>query len=162
MLRRNLGVVLAAVTAVIVAAALATIPNGASAAGGAALAAVSNNLLRGVESGRCLTLPVSDGATATIQDCANQRWTLTPAGDLTSGGRCLDVWGHATANGALVSSWACSGLANQKWSQTANGSIVGTESGRCLDVSGHATANGSRVHLWDCHGGPNQLWTRVQ
>jgi hypothetical protein len=160
--RRNRVVVLATVVAVIAAAALAGIQNGAFATNNAALAAVSNALVKGVGSGRCLTLPASDGATATIQDCANQRWSVTSAGDLTSGGKCLDVWDHGTGDGALVSSWSCSGLANQKWQVNADGTIVGTESGRCLDVSGELTAAGTKVQLWRCTGGSNQRWSWQQ
>jgi hypothetical protein len=133
--------------------------------GGIALApdalAATNVLIKGAGSGRCLALPTSDGQTATIQDCASQRWTTASDGQIQSNGKCLDVWGHGTANGTLVSSWACSGLANQKWQVNADGTIVGTESGKCLDVGGENTAAGSAVWLWDCWGGTNQKWQLV-
>ena len=55
----------------------------------------------------------------TIQPCTDalaQRWTATSDGELRSGtGRCLDVWGARTENGARLATWECHGGANQRF-----------------------------------------------
>ena len=67
---------------------------------------------------------------------------------------------HATAAGTRVDIWDCNGGANQQWTLSSNGTVVGRESGLCLDVTGAGTANGTAVELWGCTGGSNQQWTR--
>ncbi|MGY0235674.1 RICIN domain-containing protein [Longispora urticae] len=76
-------------------------------------------------------------------------------------GKCLEVGGWSTANGAGVNQWDCHGGNNQKWVQRIRGygyEIVNVNSGKCLEVGGWDTANGAGVNQWDCHGGNNQLW----
>jgi hypothetical protein len=106
----------------------------------------------------------TNGTRPALWDCggSNQKWTSTSANELrTSGGKCLDAAGGATANGTAVQIWDCNGSAQQQWRLASDGTIVGLASSRCLDVTGAATANGSPVELWDCHGGSNQKWTRA-
>jgi hypothetical protein len=77
-------------------------------------------------------------------------------------GRCLDVSGGATADGARVLQWACHSGTNQQWQLQAAGDgyvrVVARHSGGCLDVSGSSTADGARLRHWACHGGANQQW----
>jgi alpha-L-fucosidase len=73
-------------------------------------------------------------------------------------GRCIDINGGSTANGARAQLWDCNGGTNQQWNVNANGTIAGVHSGLCLDASGYGTANGTLIHLWSCHGGTNQQW----
>ena len=80
-------------------------------------------------------------------------------------GRCLDVDGATTANGAPVHQWPCNGGLNQSWFVRPGGSaaeIVNARSGKCLDVQGASTAAGAAVRQWTCHGGDNQKWTAVR
>lgn len=115
----------------------------------------------GAGSGRCLTAPASDGAKATIQDCASstsQLWTNLN-GRFMIGTRCLDAYAQGTANGTAVTTWPCNGGNNQQWTLRADGSILGVQSGRCLDVTNAATTNGSPIELYDCNNGTNQRWT---
>lgn len=67
-------------------------------------------------------------------------------------GRCLDVYGGATADGTDVIIWDCTGAANQSWTLS-GGRLVDSNSGKCLDVSGVGTADGTRVNLWTCQSG---------
>ncbi|MFE9451961.1 non-reducing end alpha-L-arabinofuranosidase family hydrolase [Streptomyces sp. NPDC006739] len=155
--RRHLPVVLTAAVAVLAALAAMLVAGPAQAA--------TSGALRGGGSGRCLDVPnasQTDGTFLQIWDCtggANQQWTLTDSGQLTTGNKCLDVPGHATTAGTKVEIWACNGGANQQWRVNADGTIVGVESGLCLDVSGGATANGTAVQLWSCNGADNQKWS---
>jgi poly(3-hydroxybutyrate) depolymerase len=71
-----------------------------------------------------------------------------------SAGRCLDVSGGNSANGALTQIWDCQGTANQQF--TRNGRELRVL-GRCLDLAPNAAA-GTRAQIWDCNGGANQQW----
>ena len=72
-------------------------------------------------------------------------------------GRCIDVAGDDTAGtGAPVQLWGCLGVADQRWTVGADGTI--RTMGKCMDVEGYGTADFAKVHLWDCHGGVNQQW----
>ena len=77
-------------------------------------------------------------------------------------GKCLDVAGAGTHDGANVQQYDCHGGANQLWTLTDKGNgyylITAKNSGKCLDVAGVATHNGANVQQYDCHSGPNQLW----
>ncbi|WP_207921547.1 ricin-type beta-trefoil lectin domain protein [Micromonospora sp. KC721] len=69
-------------------------------------------------------------------------------------GRCLDISGASSANGAQAQIWDCHTGANQQFTQ--NAATLQTM-GKCLDVASNAPA-GTRVQIWDCHGGANQQW----
>ncbi|HEV2780693.1 MAG TPA: RICIN domain-containing protein [Actinophytocola sp.] len=69
-------------------------------------------------------------------------------------GRCLDVNGASSANGAQMIIWDCHTGANQQFTQNGRALQV---MGKCLDLPTNATA-GARVQIWDCHGGANQQW----
>ncbi len=72
-------------------------------------------------------------------------------------GKCLDVDGGRTTNGAVVDLWPCvSSYPNQRWNFVGE-AIVGI-GGKCLDVSGGRAVDGARVQMWDCNNGPNQSW----
>lgn len=77
-------------------------------------------------------------------------------------GRCMDVIGQSTADGAEVAQYGCNGGLNQRWRLQGLGNgysrIVAQHSGKCLDVSGGSSATGARVLQWTCHSGFNQQW----
>jgi hypothetical protein len=79
-------------------------------------------------------------------------------------GKCLDVRGGvtATANGAAIEQWTCTGEANQDWTIKDMGAaqyeLIAKHSGKCLDVVNGSTANEALIQQWDCTGQPNQLW----
>ena len=76
-------------------------------------------------------------------------------------GKCLDLEGRSTANGATIHHWSCHGADSQKWWQDAQGRIHSkANSNRCIDVAGGGGGNGTRIQLWDCNGGANQVWLR--
>jgi hypothetical protein len=86
-----------------------------------------------------------------------------------SSGKCLDVSGEGTHNGANVHLWEPLSKANQLWRfEDAGGGfakIVNINSGLCLEVSGNdsgAKADGSNVRQWEYVGGWNQQWQLVQ
>ncbi|MFY1690460.1 endo-1,4-beta-xylanase [Plantactinospora sp. WMMB782] len=69
-------------------------------------------------------------------------------------GRCLDVNGASSANGAQMLIWDCHSAANQQFTQNGRALQV---MGKCLDVPNNAAA-GTRAQIWDCTGGANQQW----
>jgi microsomal dipeptidase-like Zn-dependent dipeptidase len=80
-------------------------------------------------------------------------------------GRCLDVQGRSTSDGAAVLQRACRGGASQKWQLRASESaweIVNAHSGKCLEVPGGSTATGALVQQAACHGGSHQKWMAVR
>jgi hypothetical protein len=75
-------------------------------------------------------------------------------------GRCLDVAGAGTGEGARVQQYSCNGGANQRWQLRAvegdRWEIVGTASNRCLQTSGDG--EGAGATLGSCAGTPRQRW----
>ncbi|MFI6456634.1 ricin-type beta-trefoil lectin domain protein [Streptosporangium amethystogenes] len=88
-------------------------------------------------------------------------WAGTSAGTggtITGlGGKCVDVAGGSSADGAAVQLYTCNGTTAQQWTRPGDGTLRAL--GKCLDVVDNGTANGSRLQLWTCFGGPNQQWT---
>ncbi|GAA3463516.1 ThuA domain-containing protein [Saccharothrix longispora] len=72
------------------------------------------------------------------------------------GGKCVDVNGNSSADGAKVQLWTCNGGANQTWTRT--GQTL-RALGKCLTVNGGSTADGALVQLWSCTGSAAQNWS---
>ncbi|GAB2998630.1 ricin-type beta-trefoil lectin domain protein [Amycolatopsis acidiphila] len=72
------------------------------------------------------------------------------------GGKCVDVAGGSSANGAAVQLYDCNGTVAQQWTRAADGTLRAL--GKCLDVTNHSTADGAQLQLWDCGGTANQQW----
>src|SRR3954470_20427325 len=82
---------------------------------------------------------------------------LLPASAATAGpikglgGKCIDIAGASSANGAKVQLYDCNGTGAQTWSVgNTDNSIKAL--GKCLDVTAAATANGAKIQLYDCNG----------
>ena len=67
-------------------------------------------------------------------------------------GKCLDVAGGSTADGANVRQWTCNGGANQRWRVEDQGDdtsrLVNVASGKVLDTADCATADGADLRQW--------------
>ena len=111
------------------------------------------------------TSTVSSSLTATIPPHGTAVWRLTPGagcaaavptGQVTGdGAKCLDVTGSGTADGTAVILYGCTGNANQRWTENADGTFGSL--GKCLTASG--TSAGSYVVLSSCTGAATQKWT---
>lgn len=95
-------------------------------------------------------------------------WSGAPGGGNPGGGgtpitglagKCLDVAGGSSADGAAVQLHTCNGTAAQRWARPGDGTVRAL--GKCLDVVNHGTADGSQLQLWTCGGTPNQQWTHT-
>ncbi|MDB4945820.1 MAG: Beta-glucanase precursor [Labilithrix sp.] len=75
-------------------------------------------------------------------------------------GKCLDVSGGSSVDGARVQLWRCNGTNAQRWTLLDGQIVSGT--GKCLDVSGGSSADGTLVQLYECNGfHAAQQWSRV-
>ena len=105
----------------------------------------------------CGSSPESGDATESPTRGTQSATTVTGTDPVSGlGGKCLDVFGGDTSDGATVGIWDCNGAPWQKWTyrnQTLSG--IG---GKCLDVAGGGRTNGTRVQLWTCNGTGAQLW----
>ncbi|MGW4115901.1 ThuA domain-containing protein [Actinosynnema sp. NPDC004786] len=72
------------------------------------------------------------------------------------GGKCVDVNGASTADGAKVQLWTCNSGNNQKWTQT--GSTL-QALGKCMTVANGSQTDGAAVQLWSCSGASSQNWS---
>jgi ricin-type beta-trefoil lectin protein len=82
------------------------------------------------------------------------------SGSITGpGGKCIDVSGGVSVEGAQVQLGTCDGAASQTWVSLESGTIH--TMGMCLDVSEGGTAAGTPVVLWVCDGGSAQQWIRM-
>jgi len=108
-----------------------------------------------------------NGSHVTQQVCTggvDQQWTFETNHTIHSAsGRCLDVTGFGTWNGAKIQTWACHGGSNQSWRPHV-GTVAGTYyvrglgSGRVLDDTGHSLVAGTQVQIWTWNDTDNQLW----
>ena len=87
--------------------------------------------------------------------------TTPPAGSggqITGiGGKCVDIAGASSADGAAAQLYTCNGTSAQKWARGTDNTLRSL--GKCLDVKSASTANGARVQLFTCNGTAAQKWT---
>jgi hypothetical protein len=71
------------------------------------------------------------------------------------GGKCIDVYRAATADGTPTTLYTCKSSANQLWTPSREDATVRTM-GKCLDARG--TALKTAAVLWTCDGSAGQRW----
>jgi hypothetical protein len=71
-------------------------------------------------------------------------------------GKCVDVAGSSTADGAAVQLYDCNGTAAQTWTISSDGTIRAL--GKCLDITSGSTADGAKIQLWTCNASGAQKW----
>lgn len=80
-------------------------------------------------------------------------------------GKCIDIDGPSTANGASIHQWTCHTGASQQWSLVPTDSgysrLISSYSGKALDVKDVSTADGALLQQWDWTGGTNQQFKAV-
>ncbi|MGW5354302.1 ricin-type beta-trefoil lectin domain protein [Streptomyces sp. NPDC004031] len=90
--------------------------------------------------------------------------TTTPppsggTGQITGfGGKCVDVAGASSTNGAAVQLYDCNGTNAQQWTVGSGGTLKAL--GKCMDVKSAGTADGTQVQLYDCNGTAAQSWQK--
>jgi hypothetical protein len=82
-------------------------------------------------------------------------------------GKCLDLIGGNTANGAVTNQWTYDvNGPNQRWAltPTADGAhfkLISWVSGKAVSVANDSTANGAQLWAWDYNTDPSQQWDLV-
>jgi ricin-type beta-trefoil lectin protein len=104
----------------------------------------------------------------TVNDGANQQWTVTNLGNnvitLTNGAssQLLDVAEDSKLSGALVDQWPANGHTNQQWNVISLGGgyfeLTSVNSGLALDVVGGGTTNGTKIDQSAYGGKAWQQW----
>ncbi|MET7671052.1 serine/threonine protein kinase [Micromonospora luteifusca] len=118
-------------------------------------------------SDRCIDIPdgnATAGVRLQIWDCrrtAKQLWTFPADGTVRSMGKCLDVAGHSTEDGAAIQLADCTGAGSQKFTLNKAYDLVNTKADRCVDVLDQNPDNGTRLQLWQCTGNANQKWKSI-
>ena len=103
----------------------------------------------------------ADGTAVQMYACNGtgaQTWSVDSDQSLRVLGKCLDVVGGGTGNGAECSCGRVTAPV-RRGGRLDGGSLQNPQSGRCLDVPGGVTADGSQVQIWDCNGSAAQRWT---
>lgn len=78
--------------------------------------------------------------------------------------KCLDVRGgpQATADGALIEQYTCTGSSNQSWTLNDVGGeqyeLIASNSNKCAEVINGANTKGAGIQQATCTGAPRQLW----
>ncbi|RZA21625.1 MAG: hypothetical protein EOP10_16435 [Proteobacteria bacterium] len=77
-------------------------------------------------------------------------------------GRCLDLRGFNTSNGADIQQYECNGSDAQKFRFQADGkgafALVNIHANKCVSVKDFTQDNEGRVHSWDCYGNSDQKY----
>lgn len=127
--------------------------------------------IRGARS-TCVDVPSQDnvlGKDLQIWGCQNywdkvqnkaQVFTLRPNGELLVMGKCLDIEGPSTANGAKAQIWDCVNVPQQKFEITVGGEIYNRWADKCLTASGTSWKSG--LTFRNCDGRASQRWAFPQ
>src|SRR6478735_4261592 len=83
---------------------------------------------------------------------AGQSYSLVRDGS----GKCMDVGGWGTGDGANIIQWSCHFGPNQKFRVDSLGGavvrLVDNNSNKCVDVAAAGTADRTNIQLWSCNG----------
>ncbi len=83
---------------------------------------------------------------------------------VNSTGKCLDVTGGSTANGAAFQQYDCNGSDQQRFQvipiymQPPWNALIAKHSNKCMDVYSQYTSNGALIHQWECLWPGSQQW----
>ncbi|MBR7742052.1 ricin-type beta-trefoil lectin domain protein [Phycicoccus sp. BSK3Z-2] len=129
-------------------------------------AGAEGDVLRGVASDLCITVPDGGaGEILTLQSCdggPTQQWVETADGELAApGDLCMDLAAAPDAGTRVVAA-DCDGSDTQQWDVLEDLTIQSGADGRlCVDAWQAATTPGTEIATWWCSGAPNQLWERT-
>jgi len=108
---------------------------------------------------RILSITVTALALGAVGIVVSTSAQAATAGAITGlGGKCIDVAGASTTNGAAVQLYDCNGSSAQIWT-TGNTDNSLQALGKCMDVTAASTADGAKIQLYDCNGTNAQKWT---
>ncbi|GAA2835226.1 RICIN domain-containing protein [Nonomuraea rubra] len=164
----------AALAAIVLALAGATVAGVAGASSAAAAPAPGAYTVVNNGSGLCLTVPgasTSDAVQLTQTACggAAQTWTLAASGGgytlrAAHSGKCAGVRDASTSAGKAVQQESCTGASSQTWTLPESGStvrVVNANGGKCLNIKDNSTASGALVQQNSCDSVATKQWRLV-
>jgi hypothetical protein len=84
---------------------------------------------------------------------------LSQLGTIDIHGKCVNIVGNGTANGAKLQLWSCNGGANELWEIAGGyGELYNPASGKCIDDPYNSEKNGTQLDIWACNGEAWQAW----
>ncbi|MEU9338746.1 RICIN domain-containing protein [Streptomyces sp. NPDC048290] len=134
-----------------------------------------NSMGANVNASQYVWLPLAFPTSTTMSMSYSPRLTIdTAAGTITgmdgpwetltvrNSGRCADVGGFDTTDGAQFVQWGCGSGVNQHfWLRdlgTGHVQIIARHSGKCLDIAGGSTADGAYAVQNTCRAALSQQW----
>ncbi|MGY1501309.1 BTAD domain-containing putative transcriptional regulator [Streptomyces sp. QTS52] len=100
-----------------------------------------------------------------IRDCSSsdRQWWQIVSEDRTIriSGKCLDVAGGSTENGAAIQLADCNGSGSQRFRLNPAHDLVNLQAHKCVEATDPRGSNRTPLRLWTCTGAQNQKWTAV-
>ncbi|MDX2545367.1 BTAD domain-containing putative transcriptional regulator [Streptomyces sp. WI04-05B] len=116
-------------------------------------------------SDRCVDGGTFGDTALRIQDCSSsdrQYWQIVSEDRLVRiSGKCLDIAGGSTDNGAAVRLADCNGGGSQRFRLNPAHDLVNLQAHKCVEATDPRGSNGTPLRLWSCTGAQNQKWTAV-
>lgn len=116
-------------------------------------------------SDRCIDGGTLGDAPLQLRDCSSsdrQYWQIVSEDRLIRiSGKCLDIAGGSTDNGAAVQLAACNGSGSQRFRLNPAHDLVNLQAHKCVEATDPRGSNRTPLRLWTCTGAQNQKWTAV-
>ncbi|MGY4743145.1 BTAD domain-containing putative transcriptional regulator [Streptomyces sp. ATMOS53] len=116
-------------------------------------------------SDRCIDGGILGDAPLQIQDCSSsdrQFWQIVSEERIIRiSGKCLDVAGGSTDNGAAIQLANCNGSGSQRFRLNPAHDLVNLQAHKCVEATDPRGSNRTPLRLWTCTGAQNQKWTAV-
>ncbi|MEU6226683.1 BTAD domain-containing putative transcriptional regulator [Streptomyces sp. NPDC047042] len=116
-------------------------------------------------SDRCVDGGALGDAPLQIRDCSSsdsQFWQIVSEDRIIRiSGKCLDVAGGSTDNGAAIQLADCNGSGSQRFRLNPAHDLVNLQAHKCVEATDPRGSDRTPLRLWTCTGAQNQKWTAV-
>ncbi|MDH6629342.1 DNA-binding SARP family transcriptional activator [Streptomyces sp. LBL] len=138
---------------------------GPSAAGLSPSKPASGVAIQSHASDRCIDGGPLGDAPLQIRDCSSsdrQFWQIVSEDRIIRiSGKCLDVAGGSTDNGAAIHLADCNGSGSQRFRLNPAHDLVNLQAHKCVEATDPRGSNRTPLRLWTCTGAQNQKWSAV-
>ncbi|KUN87078.1 hypothetical protein AQJ64_07270 [Streptomyces griseoruber] len=116
-------------------------------------------------SDRCIDGGTLGDTPLQIRDCSSsdRQWWQIVSEDriIRISGKCLDVAGGSTENGAAIQLADCNGSGSQRFRLNPAHDLVNLQAHKCVEATDPRGSDRTPLRLWTCTGAQNQKWTAV-
>ncbi|WP_329277673.1 BTAD domain-containing putative transcriptional regulator [Streptomyces sp. NBC_01451] len=138
---------------------------GGSTAGPSPSKPASGVAIQSHASDRCIDGGTLGDTPLQIRDCSSsdRQWWQIVSEDriIRISGKCLDVAGGSTENGAAIRLADCNGSGSQRFRLNPAHDLVNLQAHKCVEATDPRGSNRTPLRLWTCTGAQNQKWTAV-